>query len=76
MFEITDMYIYHGIHVYNFVFNVFFVLGVRDYIHVLDLADGHSAAIKKLEESPGLKVTTSRSDRDFSFSDTCFRTSS
>lgn len=30
--------------------------GVRDYIHVMDLADGHSAAIKKIEEKPGLKV--------------------
>lgn len=30
--------------------------GVRDYIHVVDLADGHVKAIKKLEENPGLKV--------------------
>lgn len=28
--------------------------GVRDYIHVLDLADGHVKALKKLEENPGL----------------------
>lgn len=28
--------------------------GVRDYIHVLDLADGHVKALEKLEESPGL----------------------
>ena len=32
-------------------------VGVRDYIHVMDLADGHSASIKKIEENPGLKVT-------------------
>jgi UDP-glucose 4-epimerase len=28
--------------------------GVRDYIHVVDLAEGHVAAIKKLEQKPGL----------------------
>ena len=28
--------------------------GVRDYIHVVDLARGHLAALKKLEEKPGL----------------------
>jgi len=27
--------------------------GVRDYIHVVDLALGHVAAVKKLEEKPG-----------------------
>lgn len=30
--------------------------GVRDYIHVVDLADGHVKAIKKIEENPGLKI--------------------
>lgn len=30
--------------------------GVRDYIHVVDLAAGHVAAIKKLAEKPGLVV--------------------
>lgn len=30
--------------------------GVRDYIHVVDLADGHLAAIRKLSENPGLKI--------------------
>jgi len=30
--------------------------GVRDYIHVVDLADGHLAAIKKLKEHCGLKI--------------------
>ncbi|MEG0803453.1 MAG: UDP-glucose 4-epimerase GalE [Pygmaiobacter sp.] len=30
--------------------------GVRDYIHVVDLAEGHVAAIKKLEEKPGLVI--------------------
>lgn len=28
--------------------------GVRDYIHVLDLANGHVKALEKLEENPGL----------------------
>lgn len=30
--------------------------GVRDYIHVVDLARGHVAALKKLEQNPGLFV--------------------
>lgn len=30
--------------------------GVRDYIHVVDLAQGHVAAVKKLDEDCGLKV--------------------
>lgn len=30
--------------------------GVRDYIHVLDLASGHLAALKKLETKPGLVI--------------------
>ncbi len=30
--------------------------GVRDYIHVVDLAIGHVKAIEKLSENPGLKI--------------------
>lgn len=30
--------------------------GVRDYIHVVDLADGHVKAIEKLGENPGVEV--------------------
>jgi len=30
--------------------------GVRDYIHITDLATGHSCAIQKLKENPGLKI--------------------
>ena len=30
--------------------------GVRDYIHVVDLAKGHIAALKKLKENCGCKV--------------------
>lgn len=30
--------------------------GVRDYIHVMDLAEGHLAALKKLADHPGLCI--------------------
>ncbi|MCH4228979.1 MAG: GDP-mannose 4,6-dehydratase, partial [Bacilli bacterium] len=30
--------------------------GVRDYIHVVDLAEGHVAALKKLDSNPGLVI--------------------
>lgn len=30
--------------------------GVRDYIHVVDLAKGHVKAIEKIEENPGVKI--------------------
>ena len=30
--------------------------GVRDYIHVVDLAMGHVKALKKIEEKAGLKI--------------------
>ena len=30
--------------------------GVRDYIHVMDLATGHVNAIDKIKENPGVKV--------------------
>ncbi|MBQ9032547.1 MAG: UDP-glucose 4-epimerase GalE [Parasporobacterium sp.] len=30
--------------------------GVRDYIHVVDLAKGHVKAIEKIQEAPGLEV--------------------
>ncbi|MBR1692118.1 MAG: UDP-glucose 4-epimerase GalE [Lachnospiraceae bacterium] len=30
--------------------------GVRDYIHVVDLAKGHVRAIEKIKENPGLKI--------------------
>ena len=31
--------------------------GVRDYIHVVDLARGHLAALRKLEQEPGALYT-------------------
>lgn len=30
--------------------------GIRDYIHVVDLAKGHVASLKKLDEAPGLVI--------------------
>ena len=30
--------------------------GVRDYIHVVDLADGHVKALKKFEETPAVHI--------------------
>ena len=35
---------------------LFLSLGVRDYIHVVDLAKGHIAALKKLKDNCGCKV--------------------
>lgn len=32
------------------------MIGVRDYIHVVDLAKGHITALKKLREDCGCKV--------------------
>ena len=33
-------------------------LGVRDYIHVVDLALGHVAALRRIQENCGCKVST------------------
>jgi UDP-glucose 4-epimerase len=30
--------------------------GVRDYIHVVDLAQGHVKAVEKLDEGPGVRI--------------------
>jgi UDP-glucose 4-epimerase len=32
--------------------------GVRDYIHVMDLAEGHVAALKNMESAPSLRTAT------------------
>lgn len=40
--------------------------GVRDYIHVVDLADGHLCALRKLEEKPGLCVYNLGTGRGYS----------
>lgn len=40
--------------------------GVRDYIHVVDLALGHVQAIKRLTESPGCTVYNLGSGKGYS----------
>ena len=40
--------------------------GVRDYIHVVDLADGHLCALRKLRENPGLCVYNLGTGRGYS----------
>lgn len=40
--------------------------GVRDYIHVVDLARGHVAAIRKLETNPGLFICNLGTGRGYS----------
>ena len=37
-------------------YRIIHIPGVRDYIHVVDLALGHVAALKKLKENCGRKV--------------------
>lgn len=44
------------LHVYGNDYKTIDGTGVRDYIHVVDLAEGHVASIKKLEEKPGLVI--------------------
>ena len=43
--------------------------GVRDYIHVLDLAHAHSLAVKKLESAPGLVTYNHGSGHGYSVLD-------
>ncbi len=43
--------------------------GVRDYIHVVDLAEGHVKALKKLEENCGLKIYNLGTGRGYSVLD-------
>lgn len=40
--------------------------GVRDYIHVADLAKGHVSALKKMEQSPGLITCNLGTGRGYS----------
>jgi UDP-glucose 4-epimerase len=40
--------------------------GVRDYIHVVDLARGHLAALRKLQENPGVMVHNLGTGRGYS----------
>lgn len=43
--------------------------GVRDYIHVVDLAAGHVAAINKIKEKPGVKIYNLGTGRGYSVLD-------
>lgn len=43
------------------------LLGVRDYIHVVDLAKGHIAALKKLKEDCGCKVGIRKEEKQKHF---------
>ncbi len=43
--------------------------GVRDYIHVVDLAKGHVLAVNKLEENPGLLIVNLGTGRGYSVLD-------
>jgi len=40
--------------------------GLRDYIHVMDLAEGHIAALRKLEQHPGLGIWNLGTGRAYS----------
>jgi UDP-glucose 4-epimerase len=40
--------------------------GVRDYIHVVDLARGHLAALQKLQEKPGIVTYNLGTGRGYS----------
>jgi UDP-glucose 4-epimerase len=44
------------LHVYGNDYKTSDGTGVRDYIHVVDLAEGHVAALKKLDSKPGLAI--------------------
>ena len=43
--------------------------GVRDYIHVVDLAKGHVKALKKIGENPGLAIYNLRTGKGYSVLD-------
>ncbi|MBW2559400.1 MAG: UDP-glucose 4-epimerase GalE [Deltaproteobacteria bacterium] len=40
--------------------------GVRDYIHIMDLADGHLEALERLESSPGIVIYNLGTGRGYS----------
>ena len=40
--------------------------GIRDYIHVVDLARGHLAALEKIKEQPGLEIYNLGTGRGYS----------
>ena len=44
------------LHIYGCEYDTPDGTGVRDYIHVVDLAYGHVKALEKISENPGLKI--------------------
>ena len=57
------------LHVFGNDYNTPDGTGVRDYIHVVDLAAGHVAAVKKLEQNPGLVVVNLGTGKGYSVLD-------
>ena len=54
------------LHIYGNDYNTPDGTGVRDYIHVVDLARGHVAALKKLEKNCGLFVANLGTGKGYS----------
>ena len=57
------------VHVYGSDYNTPDGTGVRDYIHVVDLAKGHVAALKKLETNCGLLICNLGTGKGYSVLD-------
>ena len=57
------------VHVFGNDYNTSDGTGVRDYIHVVDLARGHVAAIKKLMTNPGLFICNLGTGKGYSVLD-------
>ena len=57
------------LHVFGDDYNTPDGTGVRDYIHVVDLAAGHVAAVKKLAEKPGLIIVNLGTGKGYSVLD-------
>ena len=57
------------LHVFGADYNTPDGTGVRDYIHVVDLAKGHVAAIKKLEQNSGLVIVNLGTGKGYSVLD-------
>lgn len=46
--DVRETRLFFALHVTLHTFNIFFVKGIRDYIHIMDLAAGHVAALNAL----------------------------
>lgn len=54
------------VHVFGNDYNTPDGTGVRDYIHVMDLAEGHVKAVEKLDSKPGVKAINLGTGRGYS----------